>query len=164
MVTRRWKYHLLNAGHKPPEMLKDGSNRETGCQSFREATLLSRQSATQLIHIPRLSPKNKGGLPYIPFRAGYWNGGYSLSHTRSHTISLATLTSVVRWPFSGLTPGDIPQICFFKLLLLFHPCTHYLSSPSLPSCHTTMKKRNKEKENKKILFGDNLKVKVHFQI
>jgi hypothetical protein len=31
---------------------------------------------------PKTEPQNKGGFPYIPFRAGYRNGvGYSFSHT-----------------------------------------------------------------------------------
>jgi hypothetical protein len=80
---------------------------------------------TQWIHIQSLSPENKGGFPYIPFRADYRNRGYSLSHTWSHTISFAILTSGARWPFSGLTPHDISQIQFF----LSQCCTHYLPSP-----------------------------------
>jgi hypothetical protein len=113
-------------------LLQDRSDREMGHQSFQEASLLSRLAGTQQIHIQRLSPKKKGGFPYIPFRVGYRNGGYSLSNTWLHTTSLAILTSRSRWPFSGLTPGDIPQIHFF----LFHCSTHYLPSPSLPSCHS----------------------------
>jgi hypothetical protein len=41
--------------------------RQRGHQSFQEATLLSRPAV--------MSPENKGGLYYIPFRAGYRNGG-----------------------------------------------------------------------------------------
>jgi hypothetical protein len=107
-----------------------------GHQSFWKTNLLSRWAATQQICIQRLSPKNKGGFPYITFRAGYRNGGYSLSHTWSHIISLAILTSGARWPFSGLTPpNNIPQFHFF----LFYCCTHYLALspfPLLPSSHS----------------------------
>jgi hypothetical protein len=51
--------------------------------------LLSKPAVTQWTRVQRLSPQNKGGLPYIPFRAGYRNKGYSLSHTWSYAISLA---------------------------------------------------------------------------
>jgi hypothetical protein len=110
-----------------------GGLRETGHQSFREASLLSRPTVTQRIRIQRLSPESKGGFPYIPFRAGYRNGGYILSHTWSRIISLAILTS-------GLEQGDpslispqvlcvIPQsIVFFK----FHCCSYYLSLSPFP--------------------------------
>jgi hypothetical protein len=52
-----------------------------GHQSLQEASLLSKPAATQRTQVQRLSPENKGGLPYITFRAGYRNGGYSLFHT-----------------------------------------------------------------------------------
>jgi hypothetical protein len=44
---------------------------------------INKPAATQQTHVQRLSPKNKGGFPYLPFRAGYRNGagGYRLSHT-----------------------------------------------------------------------------------
>jgi hypothetical protein len=112
-------------------LLQDRSDREMGHQSFQEASLLSRLAGTQQIHIQRLSPKKKGGFPYIPFRVGYRNGGYSLSNTWLHTTSLAILTSRSRWPFSGLTPGDIPQIHFFSVSLL-HSLSLIISLP--PSC------------------------------
>jgi hypothetical protein len=49
-------------------------------QSFSEASLLSRPEFIRQICIPRLSPKNKRAFPYIPFIAGYRNGGYDLLH------------------------------------------------------------------------------------
>jgi hypothetical protein len=52
-----------------------------GHQSFGEASLLSKLAVTQQTHVQRLSTENKGGLPFIPFREGYRNGGYNLSHT-----------------------------------------------------------------------------------
>jgi hypothetical protein len=46
-----------------------------GHQSFTEASLLSHLAVTRRTHVQRLSPKNKGGFPYTPCRAGYRNGG-----------------------------------------------------------------------------------------
>jgi hypothetical protein len=64
----------------------------------------------------------------MPFRAGYRNGGCSLSNTWSHTISLAILNSGASWPFSGLTPG----VDWHSSNPFFHCCNHYLSlCPSL---------------------------------
>jgi hypothetical protein len=51
------------------------SDREMGHQSLREASLLSRPAATQQTQVQRLSPEDKGGFPYISFRAGYRKGG-----------------------------------------------------------------------------------------
>jgi hypothetical protein len=45
---------------------------------------------------PKAEPQEQRGSPYISFRAGYRSGGYSLSHTWPHIISLAILTSGVR--------------------------------------------------------------------
>jgi hypothetical protein len=39
---------------------------------------ISMLAATQWTHVQRLSPENKGDLPYIPFRAGYRNVGVHL--------------------------------------------------------------------------------------
>jgi hypothetical protein len=69
---------------------------EIGRQSFQGASLFSKPTATQWTCFQRLSPENKGGLPYIPFREGYRNVGHSLSHRLSHVISLAALTSEMR--------------------------------------------------------------------
>jgi hypothetical protein len=103
---------------------------------------------TQRIHIQKLSPKNKEGLPYIPLRQGFRNRVCSLSHTWSRVISLAIFTSGVSWHFPGLALGATwyfsnPVILFVCLFVYF--CTHCLSlSPSLslivypsppPSCH-----------------------------
>jgi hypothetical protein len=109
--------------YKPPD-------REIGHKSFWEASLLSRPAVD--LHT-KAEPKNKGGFPYISPRAGYRYGGYSLSHTWSHTISLPILTSGARWPFSGLTTGATWH--FPNLFFLFHCCIHYLSlSSPLLSC------------------------------
>jgi hypothetical protein len=87
-----------------------------GHQNLWEASLLSRLAVTQQIRIQRLSPESKWGFPYILFRAGYRNGEYRMSHTWSHVISLAILTSGSRWLFSGLTPG---ATCHSSKLLFF---------------------------------------------
>jgi hypothetical protein len=66
--------------------------------------LLSKQAATQQTQVQRLSPVNKGGLLYIPFRAGYRNGGGGVQLV-PYIITcyfMAVLTSGARWPFSGL--------------------------------------------------------------
>jgi hypothetical protein len=39
---------------------------------------IKQASATQRTRRQRLSTKNKGGFPYIPFKAGYRNGGVQL--------------------------------------------------------------------------------------
>jgi hypothetical protein len=44
-------------------------------QSFWEASLLNKLAATPQTRVQRLSIKNKGGFPYIPFRAGYRGEG-----------------------------------------------------------------------------------------
>jgi hypothetical protein len=73
----------------PPELLgllQEGSDRELGHQNFGEASLLVRPAVTtQSSWVQRLRPENKGDFPYIPFKAGYRNGGRgnSLSHTWS---------------------------------------------------------------------------------
>jgi hypothetical protein len=54
--------------------------------------------------------------------------GDSAYHIWSRAISLATLTSGTRWPFSGLTPGDITKSCFS----LFYCSTHYHLLPPFP--------------------------------
>jgi hypothetical protein len=71
-------------------------------------------------------------------------GGNRFSHTWSHIILLAILTSRAKWPFSDFTQVllDILQICFVCLFVLpLHPLSliislivsHYLPSSSLPS-------------------------------
>jgi hypothetical protein len=78
--------------------------------------------------LPKAEPQEQRGLflHTILSRLQIW--GYSLSHTWSHTISLAILTSGVRWLFSGLIP-DVQYFCFTGALIVFH----YLPSPSLPA-------------------------------
>jgi hypothetical protein len=40
-------------------------------EAFRKALFISVPAAAQRTPIQRLSPKNKGALPYIPLQAGY---------------------------------------------------------------------------------------------
>jgi hypothetical protein len=52
-------------------------------------------SSGSVIHIQRLSPENKGALPYIPLQAGYKSKKQSLTHTWLLVMSLATSSSVL---------------------------------------------------------------------
>jgi hypothetical protein len=129
MLSRRQggENSTLQALNKPPEMLQDGSDREMRHQSFQEASLLIRPAMTQWICIQRLTPKNKRGLLYIPFRAGCRNGEYSLSHTCSHSLSLAIL---ILGEVTLLWSHPRCYILFLKIIFfsLFHGYNHYLSS------------------------------------
>jgi hypothetical protein len=40
-------------------------------KAFQKAIFIIVLAVAQQIHIQRLSPKNKGALPYIPLQAGY---------------------------------------------------------------------------------------------
>jgi hypothetical protein len=80
LVTRRWKHY--SKSQKSTQKCCRMAQTETEHQSFQETSLLSRLAVTQQIHIQRLSPENKGGFPSVPFRAGYGNRGYRLSHTQ----------------------------------------------------------------------------------
>jgi hypothetical protein len=130
----------LKKSFKP--VLQDSSDRETGHQSFWEASLLSRPAATQRTWVQRLSPKNKRGLPYILFTAGYGNGGTAyLIHVTYYFIGY--LTSRAWWPCSGLVLGATWHssnpifVCFFHCgthysLIISLIVSHYLPSP--PPC------------------------------
>jgi hypothetical protein len=67
---------------------------------------------------PKAESWEKRGLQCTPVRVGYISGVYRLYHTWPHTILLSILISGVRWPFSGLTSGDIPKI--WGTNFLFH--------------------------------------------
>jgi hypothetical protein len=88
-----------------------------GHQSFREASLLSKPEVTQGTHVQRLSPENKGSFPYIPFTAGYRNGGgvrlvpYIVT---CHFIICSDLWVKVTFLWS---PGTIRQLQFFFVSL-----------------------------------------------
>jgi hypothetical protein len=109
--------------------VEEYSERETGHQSFREASLLSRSAATQPIHIP----ENKGGFPYILWRAGYRNGGHSLFHTWSHAISFIGHFNLWGDP-SLVSPRCYMTFLKFFFCCLFHYCTHFLLPAFLPQC------------------------------
>jgi hypothetical protein len=64
-------------------LLQEGS----GHQSFWEASSLSKSAVTQQTPVQKLSPENKRGFPYVPFRAGYRNGGKGL-HVVPYIITL----------------------------------------------------------------------------
>jgi hypothetical protein len=57
---------------------------------FQGTIFISMLTAAQEIHIQRLSPKNKGGSPYIPLQAGYRNKKQGLIHMWLHVTLLAT--------------------------------------------------------------------------
>jgi hypothetical protein len=59
-----------------------------GHQSFQETRLLSKLAPTQRTHVQRLSTENKGGFPYIPFRAGYRSGGGGWNSLSQHNHML----------------------------------------------------------------------------
>jgi hypothetical protein len=88
-----------------------------GHQSFQEASLLCKLAATQRTHVQRLSTENKGGFSYIPFRAGYRNGGgvqfvpYIIT---CYFIGCFNLWGEVTLLWS---PGNIPQLQFSFVLL-----------------------------------------------
>jgi hypothetical protein len=47
------------------EMLQDIQTGKQNTKAFGEAIFISMPAATQQIHLQRLSPENKGTLPYI---------------------------------------------------------------------------------------------------
>jgi hypothetical protein len=72
-----------------------GRQRLRGHQSFPKASLLSKPAVNQWTHVQRLTMDIKGAfLIYYLEQVIDWGGTvYSLSHTESHVISLAVLTS-----------------------------------------------------------------------
>jgi hypothetical protein len=75
-VNPKWHgYYLIRMSGSVAGGLRQ---RLRGHQSFQEASLLSKQAATQQTQVQRLSLENKEGFPYIPFKAGYRNGGVQL--------------------------------------------------------------------------------------
>jgi hypothetical protein len=75
-------------------MLQNGSERQA--PKLSRSKFIKQSSSDSADSHPKAEPQEQRGLPYIPLRAGYRNGGYSLSHTWSRALSLATLTSRVR--------------------------------------------------------------------
>jgi hypothetical protein len=66
-------------GFTHAEMLQDIQAGKWDTKAFQEAVFISVQ-----IPIQRLSPKNKGALPYIPLQAGYRSKKQSLTHIWLH--------------------------------------------------------------------------------
>jgi predicted lipoprotein with Yx(FWY)xxD motif len=92
-------------------VLQKGPDRDWGHQSFREASFLGRPAVTWWTWVQRLSPKNKAGLPYIPFRAGYRNGVQLVPYiiTCNFIGCFNLLGEVTRlW-----SPGNFPNFGFF---------------------------------------------------
>jgi hypothetical protein len=79
---------------------------------------MSVPAAAQWIHIQRLSPENKGTLPYIALQTGYRNKKQSLTHMWLLVISLATSSSVLSTVF---------RFSFFKFQFpaMSSPPPHY---------------------------------------
>jgi hypothetical protein len=80
---------------EPPEMLQDIQAGKQDTKDFQEAIFISVPAVAQWIHIQRLSPENKGALPYIPLQAVYRSEKQSLTHKWLLVISLATSSSVL---------------------------------------------------------------------
>jgi hypothetical protein len=86
-------------------------------QSFKEASLLSKPAVTQWTDVQRLRSKNTGGLPYIPFTAGYRNGGRL--QLVPYIIVCYFIGCFNLWGEVTLlwSPGNIPQLLFSFVLL-----------------------------------------------
>jgi hypothetical protein len=80
--------------------------------TFSGSKFIKQAAATQQTQVQRLSPENKGGFPYIPFSAGYRNGGMQLvpyiitCHFIGHSNLWGEMTLL--W-----SPGNILQLWFF---------------------------------------------------
>jgi hypothetical protein len=61
-------------------MLLDIQAEKWDTKAFQEAISISMLAAAQQVPIQRLSPKNKGDLPYIHLQAGYRSKKQSLTH------------------------------------------------------------------------------------
>jgi hypothetical protein len=73
------------------------------------------------IEVQRLSPENKGGLPYIPLHAGYRSKKQGLTHIWLYTSLLAT--------------SPTPAQCY--MIFKFRFFKFYLSAmPFLPPCYS----------------------------
>jgi hypothetical protein len=61
-------------------MLQDIQAGKWDTEAFQEAIFINVLAAALQIPIQRLSPENKGTLPYIPLQAGYRIKKQSLTH------------------------------------------------------------------------------------
>jgi hypothetical protein len=71
-------------------LLRESRTETPDTKAFQDAVFISVLAAAQQIHIQRLSPKNKGALPYISLQAGYRSKKQGLTHIWLHTTLLAT--------------------------------------------------------------------------
>jgi hypothetical protein len=76
-------------------LLQDIQAGKWDIKAFQEAILISIPAVAQQILTQRLSPENKGVLPYIPLQAGYRSKKQSLTHIWLHASLLATSPSVL---------------------------------------------------------------------
>jgi hypothetical protein len=69
-------------GRSWAKLFQEGSDRDRA-PKLSGSKFIKQASSDKVDSVQRLSPENKGGVPYKPFRAGYRNGGvvHSLSHT-----------------------------------------------------------------------------------
>jgi hypothetical protein len=80
--------HVLSTSIKSQlVMVQKGSETERALKLLGSKFI--KQASSDLVSSPKAEPQEQRGFPYIPFRAGYRIGGYSLSHTKPHAISLA---------------------------------------------------------------------------
>jgi hypothetical protein len=99
-------------------------------KAFQEAIFISVLAVDQWIPIQRLSPENKGALPYIPLQAGYKSKKKGLTHIWLYTFLLATfpfLTFVTFLMFT-ISKFDLPAMLFPSSLLHYSPFLY--SNPS----------------------------------
>jgi hypothetical protein len=76
-------------------VLQDIQAGKQDTKAFRETIFINVPAVGQWIHIQRLSPENKGALPYIALQTGYRSEKQSLTHIWLLVISLATSSSVL---------------------------------------------------------------------
>jgi hypothetical protein len=78
VLGQRFSFRNFFVKYVCPDPVVKWLRERLGHQIFQEASSLCRPAATG---VQRLNSENKGGFSYIPFRAGYRNGRYSLSYT-----------------------------------------------------------------------------------
>jgi hypothetical protein len=107
------------------------SSRKMGHQDFLGAMFIGMLAVTHWIHIQRLSPENKEGLPYISLQANYRNEKQSLTYIWLLVISLDISFSVLHEPFSGSVSLSFSFLPCHPLL----PTTigHYLTTVTMIS-------------------------------
>jgi hypothetical protein len=72
--TRRWKHYPPNPRQAPRNVTYRRAQTETEkAPKLSGSKFIKQASSNWADSSPKLSPENKGGLPYIPFRAGYRN-------------------------------------------------------------------------------------------